>query len=460
MDVHVRTRILALTGAENLDRTELIQPLWNHYGTLSRVFLTGGQYPSVIVKHIQIPESQRHPRGFSGSISRERKIRSYQVETHWYQNQNERVPSSTATPRCIDAFASGGELFLLLEDLAHRGFVDSPHRVDWSGMIVVLQWLAHFHAEFVGDEAKGLWPSGTYWHLATRPEELAQIKGSELHRFASLLDARLRYAPFSTLVHGDAKLANFLFTQDRSAVAAVDFQYTGRGAAMKDVAYFIGSCLTGSECERMEAAVLDVYFDALRPALSAEIDGGALESEWRHLYPFAWADFQRFMQGWSPGHRKLTAYSDATTQRAIECIIAELLKVARHAARSAGEYIHGQHGESLDVQSKGFERSASDVLTEIDIHAQDIIMNILKPSIEAYDLGCLRKKGAMMIVASLNMRFGPSTPSMAPSILLRASLDMPLPSHWSQRPGRPSWGSSMTPFKTGSLKWLPIGGLG
>ena len=37
------------------------------------------------------------------------------------------------------------------------------------------------------------------------------------------------------------QLANFLFSDDHAQVGAVDFQYVGRGAAMKDVAYFAGA---------------------------------------------------------------------------------------------------------------------------------------------------------------------------------------------------------------------------
>ena len=122
MQAHVRTRILQLTGAEDIARTELIQPLWNNYGTLSRVFLRGGAHLSVIVKHIQIPEQLGHPRGFASAISQDRKIRSYQVETHWYRHQNQQMPEGSPSPKCLDAFAEEGELFLLLEDLATRGF--------------------------------------------------------------------------------------------------------------------------------------------------------------------------------------------------------------------------------------------------------------------------------------------------------------------------------------------------
>ena len=393
MQPHLRQRILKLTNAEDVARTELIQPLWNNYGTLSRVVLQGGEHPSVIVKHIQIPEQLGHPRGFATTTSKDRKIRSYEVETHWYQHQNQQMSSGSPTPRCLDAFASEGELFLLLEDLRARGFSEVLYDVSWPEITVVLDWLAHFHAHFLGNAAEGLWPCGTYWHLATRPEELNNIKGSRLHRFAALLDARLRCGGFPTLVHGDAKLANFLFSEDHAQVAAVDFQYVGQGTAMKDVAYFVGSCMSGSACERNEDALLEVYFAALRDCLPANVDAEALESEWRSLYPVAWADFERFMMGWSPGHRKLTEYSDATTERALEQITAELLGAARDAALAAGKFIQENCDRPLEIGSKGFESRAADVVTEIDLKAQAIILDGLASTIERYDLGVLAEEG-------------------------------------------------------------------
>ena len=69
------------------------------------------------------------------------------------------------------------------------------------------------------------------------------------------------------------------------------------------------------------------------------MDAEALEKEWRALYPVAWADFERFMMGWSPGHRKLTEYSDATTERALDAITDELLAAAREACLTAGRFI-------------------------------------------------------------------------------------------------------------------------
>ncbi len=93
----------------------------------------------------------------------------------------------------------------------------------------------------------------------------------------------------------------------------MDFQFVGGDCGMKDVAYFIGSCLDEEQCERQESALLDIYFKALRQDLASRhpsIDGEAVEQDWRTLYPVAWTDFHRFLKGWSPGHWKIHDYSE------------------------------------------------------------------------------------------------------------------------------------------------------
>ena len=44
----------------------------------------------------------------------------------------------------------------------------------------------------------------------------------------------------------------------------------------------------------------------------------ALETGWRALYPVAWTDFFRFLQGWSPGHWKIHAYSERLAREVLE----------------------------------------------------------------------------------------------------------------------------------------------
>ena len=90
---------------------------------------------------------------------------------------------------------------------------------------------------------------------------------------------------------------------------------------MKDVAYFIGSCLDEKDCEAMEADLLEYYFAALLERVNQhhpEVDCRQLETEWREMFDLAWADFHRFLKGWSPGHWKINDYSEKLTRRVIE----------------------------------------------------------------------------------------------------------------------------------------------
>ena len=65
------------------------------------------------------------------------------------------------------------------------------------------------------------------------------------------------------------------------------------------------------------ARYLDTYFAALRQQLPAQVDADSVESEWRSLYPAAWADFHRFLVGWAPDHWKIHRYTREMTRRAL-----------------------------------------------------------------------------------------------------------------------------------------------
>ena len=180
-----------------------------------------------------------------------------------------------------------------------------------------LSWLANFHAVFLGVEPEGLWPVGTYWHLETRPDELEAMDDAQLKAVAGDIDRILSECHFKTIVHGDAKLANFCFSSSRQNVAAVDFQYVGGGCGMKDIVYFLGSCMEGRECEKRVPGLLDYYFTELKQFVNKDIDFRALEAEWREMFAFAWTDFDRFLLGWMPGHWKINRYSKQLTKEVL-----------------------------------------------------------------------------------------------------------------------------------------------
>lgn len=312
-----------VTGAEAIVHLGDIQSLWSGYGMIMRYGLQGGACESVVIKHVKLPGKKDHPRGWNTDRSHQRKVKSYKVESAFYRDWASRCDATCRVPDCLALESDENEFLMVFEDLDASGFPLRKRSVTIAQMQVCLRWLANFHATFMGETPAGLWTVGTYWHLQTRPDELAALKDTPLKNAAAQIDRRLREVRYQSFVHGDAKLANFCFTKNAEQVAAVDFQYVGGGCGMKDVAYFIGSCLFEEDCERHEAALLDYYFAALKKALqqrNGTIDANAVAREWRAFYPLAWTDFHRFMKGWSPGHWKTHGYSE----RLARDVLAEL----------------------------------------------------------------------------------------------------------------------------------------
>ncbi len=322
MALEVEKLIVEATGAARCWEMGVLQNLWSGYGAILRYGMEGTERTSVIVKHVSPPSAAQHPRGWNTNRSHARKLKSYQVESAWYQDFAGRCGAGSRVPECLAVATQGDEVIILLEDLDAAGYDGRRSAVNAPELRACLVCLAQFHASFLGSAGEGLWECGTYWHLETRPDELERLatEDSALWKAAGEIDAKLKRSPFQTLVHGDAKLANFCFSPDGSSVAAVDFQYVGRGCGMKDVAYFIGSCFGEEDCERKAPGLLDLYFKELRAALAergAAVDTDALEADWRALYPVAWTDFHRFLKGWSPGHWKIHDYSERLSKEVL-----------------------------------------------------------------------------------------------------------------------------------------------
>jgi hypothetical protein len=94
----------------------------------------------------------------------------------------------------------------------------------------------------------------------------------------------------------------------------------GKGVGMKDLAYLLGACLNQDDLFIYEEVMLNEYFLQFKNALEhfqIEVDFIQLQQEWRSLYPLAWADFYRFLLGWSPGHYKINPYMQKQTDIAL-----------------------------------------------------------------------------------------------------------------------------------------------
>jgi len=317
-EARLTQRVCKLTGARAAELGDRVQALWGGYGELRRVELEGAQRETVVVKHVTPP----HERELGGDAralrSHRRKLRSYAVELAFYRNYAARCSDACRVPALIHGCADDGGFLFILEDLDAAGFPGRSRQACDAEIHAGLEWLAAFHAQFLHTVPEGLWKVGSYWHLGARPDELARLDSRALQRAAPLIDARLNQARFQTLVHGDAKLANFCFAKDPAHIAAVDFQYVGGGVGVKDVAYFLSSCLTSEQCAARVPGYLEVYFRALGARVANDqgapvVDSSALENEWRALFPWAWVDFHRFFLGWAPAEASRDRYSNDLT---------------------------------------------------------------------------------------------------------------------------------------------------
>lgn len=330
---------------------QVIQRLWGGYGELVRLVFSqenSAELKSVIVKHVALPDKAEHPKGWNTKLSHQRKVHSYQVETEWYQSFTQEWDERCPVPVGLQCELQENEWLIVMQDLADIGFPltsqfdvlavsDDLATKDTQSELAsaytleeqkqrdaCLKWLANFHAKHINvdqEQSALLWQVGTYWHLDTRPDELNALSDLQLKHQAQHIDRILRECPYPTLVHGDAKLANFCFDPESEKVAAVDFQYVGHGCAMKDVALFMSSAVRPQDCAELESHMLETYFRYLEEALTyyqPQLSFDEVEAAWRPMFYVAWADFQRFVKGWSPEHWKINPYTEQLTQTVIE----------------------------------------------------------------------------------------------------------------------------------------------
>lgn len=107
--------VLRACGASCLRVGSTIQTLWSGYGEIVRLHVQGCDRPSVVVKHVRFPREAEHT-----ERSHARKVRSYQVEAHWYQNYS--TDQSCRVPCCLAARCYGDEMLMVLEDLHVAGY--------------------------------------------------------------------------------------------------------------------------------------------------------------------------------------------------------------------------------------------------------------------------------------------------------------------------------------------------
>jgi len=227
------------------------------------------------------------PIGDRQKVDFNRKKQSYEIELSWYKSLH--MIKQVRLPALIDSHANG--LIYAIEDLSQDSFTPVK-QISLELLKSILKALASFHATFL-DIENPFWKVGGYWSLDKRLFEWQSMPNQNLKNQAQSIDHQLNTAKYQTIIHGDFKLANILH-DDKHNIAFVDFQYPGAGVGVKDLVTLFASIPDENYILHQEE-LIDYYFNELRkhPKCSEE-----LEQEWRSLYPVAWADYLRFLDGW------------------------------------------------------------------------------------------------------------------------------------------------------------------
>ncbi|NYR11920.1 phosphotransferase [Pseudoalteromonas sp. MIP2626] len=282
--------------------------LWSGCGSIVACELDG---QACVIKAVNIPEVINHPKIKQTAFAVNRKRKSYNVEYYFYNDCSQQLPNNAAAIGCLAAIQNDQRYVLAFNDFTQQGYVQALPQ-DYRE---VIKWLAHFHAfnltiEAVTHAAEKLWPQGNYWHLSTRPDELTKLQQSAIKQVAAKLNTTLCNSAYKTVIHGDAKLANFAINKQQH-VLGYDFQYVGAGVGVIDVMYFMTSCFNETQLHQHADSCLEWYFSELKLALGVyhpKVEASKVINDWRNLWSVAWADFYRFLAGWSPEHKKINSY--------------------------------------------------------------------------------------------------------------------------------------------------------
>ncbi|KAH8723566.1 kinase-like domain-containing protein [Phaeosphaeriaceae sp. PMI808] len=292
----VAKALLADIGLQ-LQQYKVIQSLWAGYGQICHITATpdtklAKNYNAMIPQDKQsyILKLITPPRNRADDEGHTRKLLSYQVEQYFYTHLAPQLPLSVPVAKCfasINQHHSDGAstTAILLNDLKQqfpiagekRNFL-SPIQVNAS-----LDWLSGFHGfwwtrikhlnrsmlvlppldEVRSDgqvtSQKTVWLNGGYTYLATRRKEFASLAGSKDDEWSAILTIPSQgqslsisesiaafLAPaasglsaidrYETLIHGDVKSENLFTSNSGEKVAFYDFQYTGLGLGVCDLA--------------------------------------------------------------------------------------------------------------------------------------------------------------------------------------------------------------------------------
>jgi len=353
----VASALLSEKGLE-LQSLQTIQSLWAGYGEICRVFANPIGSPdltkSYVLKLVNPPPTKASDEGHT------RKILSYQIEQYFYSHLAPQMPATLPVAECVASInkhnTDGTSMTaMLLSDLKQQYPVagEKCDVLTTTQAYAALDWLSGFHgfwwnrvksldsASLVlppleevqrygqASSNKSVWLNGGYTYLATRRKEyntLAKDYDAEWNEpltdwvdgedqsiseiAAAFLSpkatGRSPIEAYQTLIHGDVKSENMFTSKSGEEVAFYDFQYTGLGLGVCDLAKFftcsvpLSMLVAGSHIPRElpmqegEKQLLQRYWEKLRETGKQEYNWSIFVRHWET----ALVDWLRFQASW------------------------------------------------------------------------------------------------------------------------------------------------------------------
>ena len=211
--------------------------------------------------------------------TRELGARAYQREVGFYRDLAATVDGRVPTCHHADISDSGSEFVLLLEDITPARQGDQLTGCPPEDARRAIANLARLHASTWGRDDAFSWlddGAGSGQDLvlfmrmamdAFEPRFVDLVESDAMQVFNAFADAADRWqaAEPSTrsMVHGDYRLDNLLFSTTDDSVAAVDWQTVTFASPARDLAYFLGNSLGTEDRRSHEDELIDHYLEVL-----------------------------------------------------------------------------------------------------------------------------------------------------------------------------------------------------
>ena len=278
-------RALTLEGSDDVSPIKQLtaQPIGEDVGLMGRLLrchLAYDEGPSFGPRSVIVKLASSDPK----SLRINRRLGLYQREHAFYCRLAANVPIRSPYLFYGDLDQSRQRFVLVLEDLSSMAAADQVQGATASQTLTAIRIIARMHGHFwnrvdrpplsgfYDNTRPKVRPRAQLFYLANLPamlDNFGHLFSEPMRKLAESFGVRLAdyvedlAAGPRTFTHGDFRVDNMFFgadDKDHDEFAVVDWQASGLGSGLYDVAYFMGSSVPTEIRRQMEHEALEEYY--------------------------------------------------------------------------------------------------------------------------------------------------------------------------------------------------------